>query len=62
MNALHHHARRRWTSHGTNPGQGQPGTPQIPSHVNMLGRYSFQLPDLSGGLRHLRDKNAPEDE
>jgi hypothetical protein len=24
-------------------------------HINMLGRYSFQLPDLPGGLRPLRD-------
>jgi len=30
--------------------------------VNMLGRYSFQLPDLPGGLRPLRGKNAPADE
>jgi len=29
-------------------------------HVNILGRYSFQLPDLPGGLRPLRDKNAAD--
>jgi hypothetical protein len=28
----------------------------------MLGRYSFQLPDLPGGLRPLRDKNAAADD
>ncbi|ONK14323.1 hypothetical protein [Streptomyces sp. MP131-18] len=28
---------------------------------NMLGRYSFQLPDLPGGLRPLRDKDAADD-
>jgi hypothetical protein len=28
----------------------------------MLGRYSFQLPDLPGGLRSLRDKHAAADE
>ncbi|MFC6883812.1 MULTISPECIES: Tn3 family transposase [Actinomadura] len=29
-------------------------------HINVLGRYSFQLPDLPGGLRLLRDKTAVE--
>ncbi|MFI9824565.1 Tn3 family transposase [Streptomyces sp. NPDC052013] len=33
-------------------------SPFVRHHVNMLGRYSFQLPDLPGGLRPLRDKNA----
>lgn len=28
----------------------------------MLGRYSFQLPELPGGLRPLRDKDAADDE
>ncbi len=31
-------------------------------HINVLGRYSFQLPDLPGGLRPLRDKHAADDE
>ncbi|MFF3632006.1 Tn3 family transposase [Streptomyces sp. NPDC002164] len=31
-------------------------------HVNMLGRYSFQLPDLPGGPCPLRDKNAAADD
>ncbi|CAG6393616.1 hypothetical protein SCOCK_210056 [Actinacidiphila cocklensis] len=33
-------------------------SPFVRHHVNMLGRYSFQLPDLPGGLRPVRDKNA----
>lgn len=37
-------------------------SPFVRHHVNMLGRYSFQLPDLPGGLRPLRDKNAAADE
>lgn len=36
--------------------------PFVRPHVNMLGRYSFQLPDLPGGLRPLRDKNAADSE
>jgi len=28
----------------------------------MLSRYSFQLPDLPGGQRPLRDKNAASEE
>nr|WP_281401418.1 Tn3 family transposase [Streptosporangium saharense] len=28
-------------------------SPLIHAHVNMLGRYSFALPDLPGGLRPL---------
>jgi hypothetical protein len=31
-------------------------------HINMHGRYSFKLPDLPGGLRPLRDKDAIGDE
>jgi hypothetical protein len=31
-------------------------------HINMLGRYSFRLPDLPGGLRPLRDKDAADEE
>ncbi|WP_171074193.1 hypothetical protein [Nonomuraea basaltis] len=30
-------------------------SPFIRAHVNMLGRYSFALPDLPGGLRPLGD-------
>ncbi len=37
-------------------------SPFVRHHVNMLGRYSFRLPDLPGGLRPLRDKNAAADE
>ncbi|EFE85439.1 transposase for transposon [Streptomyces albidoflavus] len=37
-------------------------SPFVRHHVNVLGRYSFQLPDLPGGLRPLRDKHATDDE
>ena len=37
-------------------------SPFVRHHVNMLGRYSFQLLDLPGGLRPLRDKNAADGE
>ncbi|MER5432193.1 hypothetical protein [Streptomyces sp. NPDC002588] len=30
-------------------------------HINMLGRYSFRLPDLPGGLRPLRDKDDADE-
>jgi hypothetical protein len=30
-------------------------SPFVRHHINMLGRYSFQLPDLPGGLQPLRD-------
>jgi hypothetical protein len=30
--------------------------------VHELGRYSFQLPDLPGGLRLLRGKDASDEE
>jgi hypothetical protein len=36
--------------------------PFVRHHINTLGRYSFQLPDLPGGLRPLRDKEAADDE
>ncbi|MBY8887268.1 transposase [Streptomyces sp. PTM05] len=36
-------------------------SPFVRHHVSVLGRYSFQLPDLLGGLRPLRDK-ATSDE
>ncbi len=33
------------------------------SHLNVLGKYSFALPDLPvGGMRELRDPDAPGDE
>nr|WP_228717950.1 Tn3 family transposase [Kitasatospora acidiphila] len=35
-------------------------SPFVRHHVNMLGRYSFQLLDLPGGLRPLRDPDAAE--
>ena len=34
---------------------------RVGSSLNMLGRYSFQLPDLSGGLRPLRDPDAVDE-
>ena len=37
-------------------------SPVVRHHINMLGRYSFQLPDLPGGLRPLRDKDATDEE
>jgi hypothetical protein len=33
-------------------------SPFVRHHINMLGRYSFQLDDLPGGMRPLRDKDA----
>nr|WP_308798098.1 Tn3 family transposase [Streptomyces sp. UH6] len=30
-------------------------------HINVLGRYSFQLPDLPGGMCPLRDPDTAED-
>ncbi|MFD5437297.1 hypothetical protein ACFWJ4_34745 [Kitasatospora sp. NPDC127067] len=35
-------------------------SPFVRHHVNMLGRYSFQLPALPGGLRTPRDPDAAE--
>ncbi|MGW7618949.1 hypothetical protein ACWGLG_24480 [Streptomyces antimycoticus] len=32
-------------------------SPFVRHHVNVLGRYSFQLPEPPGGLRPLRDKD-----
>ncbi|MCY0937157.1 Tn3 family transposase [Streptomyces sp. H34-S4] len=29
-------------------------------HINVLGRYFFQLPDLPGGMRPLREKDAAD--
>ncbi|MEU4068402.1 Tn3 family transposase [Streptomyces wedmorensis] len=37
-------------------------SPFVRHHVNMLGRYSFQLPDLLDGLRPLRAPDAVDDE
>ncbi|WP_434404951.1 Tn3 family transposase [Streptomyces sp. NBC_01353] len=37
-------------------------SPFVRHHINMLGRFSFQLPDLPGGLRPLRDKDATDEE
>lgn len=36
-------------------------SPFVRQHINMLGRYSFQLPDLPGGLRSLRDPSAADE-
>lgn len=36
-------------------------SPFVRHHVNMLGRYSFQLPELPGGLRPLRGPDAAEE-
>jgi hypothetical protein len=37
-------------------------SPFVRHHINMLGRYSFQLPDLPGGPRPLRDPDAVDEE
>jgi hypothetical protein len=37
-------------------------SPFVRQHINMLGRYSFQLSEIPGGLRPLRDPRAPKDE
>lgn len=36
-------------------------SPFVRHHINMLGRYSFSLPDLPGGLRPLRAPDAAEE-
>ncbi|MFI1758518.1 hypothetical protein [Streptomyces sp. NPDC020571] len=36
-------------------------SPLVRHHVNMLGQYSFQFPDLPGGPRPLRDNHAAAD-
>jgi hypothetical protein len=33
-------------------------SPLVRHHVNVLGRYSFQLPGLPGGLRPLREPGS----
>lgn len=35
-------------------------SPFVRQQINVLGRYSFQIPDLPGGLRPLRDPDASE--
>jgi hypothetical protein len=35
-------------------------SPFVRHHINMLGRYSFLLPEMSGGLRPLRDPDRAE--
>lgn len=37
-------------------------SPFVRQHINMLGRYSFQLPELPGGLRPLRASDATDEE
>jgi hypothetical protein len=37
-------------------------SPFVRHHINMLGRYSFQLPELPGRMRTLRDPNAADEE
>ncbi|MFE3767240.1 hypothetical protein ACFXPI_36405 [Streptomyces sp. NPDC059104] len=37
-------------------------TPFVRHHVHMVGRYPFQLPALSGGLRPPRDPDTAEQE
>ncbi len=36
-------------------------SPFVRHHINMLGRYSFQLPDFPGGLRPLREADAADE-
>jgi len=37
-------------------------SPLVRKHLNVMGHYSFILPDLAGGLRPLRDPDQPDDE
>lgn len=37
-------------------------SPFVRHHLNVLGRYSFQPPELPGGLRPLREKDAGDEE
>ncbi|MFE0601649.1 hypothetical protein ACFW2T_14355 [Streptomyces sp. NPDC058892] len=37
-------------------------SPFVRHYINVLGRYSFQLPALPGGLRLQRDPDAAEDD
>ncbi len=36
-------------------------SPLTRKHLNVLGRYSFLLPELPGGLRPLRDPNGADE-
>ncbi|MFF7649922.1 hypothetical protein ACFZCY_08690 [Streptomyces sp. NPDC007983] len=36
-------------------------SPFVRHHISMLGRYSFHLPKMPGGLRPLRDPDAIAD-
>ncbi len=35
-------------------------SPFVRRHLNVLGRYSFLLPELAAGLQALRDPDAPD--
>ncbi len=37
-------------------------SPFMRKHLNVLGAYSFSLPDILGGLRELRDPDTPDEE
>ena len=38
-------------------------SPFVREHLNVVGKYSFLLPDLGeGGIRQLRDPDAADDE
>ena len=37
-------------------------SPYMRRHLNVHGHYSFQLPDLAGARRALRDPEAGEDD
>lgn len=38
-------------------------SPFLCSHINVIGKYSFALPDLGpGGVRELRDPDQPDDD
>jgi hypothetical protein len=52
-------AQRHHRGHGH--GTGASVTRRCPDK-EMLGRYSFQLPDLPGGLWPLRDKDTADDD
>ncbi|MEU0337043.1 hypothetical protein [Streptomyces sp. NPDC006193] len=49
-------------AHSCNVGNLARLSPFARRHFNMLGRYFFQLPDLPGGLRPLRDPDATDEE
>lgn len=36
-------------------------SPYMRRHLNVHGHYSFQLPDLGGARRELRDPDASDD-